>query len=556
MHFAWQAKQGLPNVRLSLCLLIIGISCLAATAGPLFIKEAVDNIQDRNTAIWWFALACFSQWVAMLLRELRFLIYAPWEAKWIGRFTEILYHQVFSLSPDIKKHLSPPETSARIFRSVSGLKTWLFDLVFHLLPLLCEMILAAGSIFFVLSGKAAIWFSLGVLIYISLVIRFNAKLVGSQKDMRDSFLNAQDSFGQGIFLWQDIMLLGAERNYGRNFAVNVQRFANHSQGFYRLRGTMGAIQVSILGATFVAVNSTVFSQYLLGDLSVGAFFMANSYMLAFLKPLEGLNLLYRSLLKSWLDTVGSDSLLNEKQESTSGIHPPASPERVRFSSVSCKILKNISFTCQRGEKIAIVGPSGSGKSTLLRLLVGLEKPSTGTIRLDEHDVSKVNSGQLRKMCLLCTSEIRLLKGGLATNLMLTSQEALLPQHIDILRKFELGSVLDHSPTSLEHLSDGEKKRVHAGRCLTLNNSAKIWLYDELSSSLDMATEGRILHWLMLQAADKVACFTMHKIDNLHLFSRVIELQQGRITYDGSPSGYMRHKKQPSREGVSYATSVS
>lgn len=63
-------------------------------------------------------------------------------------------------------------------------------------------------------------------------------------------------------------------------------------------------------------------------------------------------------------------------------------------NVKTSALKKVSFSLNAGESLAVVGPSGSGKSTLLNIIGGLDKPSTGTVHIDEKDITKLNDKEL------------------------------------------------------------------------------------------------------------------------------------------------------------------
>ena len=164
---------------------------------------------------------------------------------------------------------------------------------------------------------------------------------------------------------------------------------------------------------------------------------------------------------------------------------------VADSSGSLDILRDIHFTLQAGETVAIVGASGSGKSTLLSILAGLDVPSRGTVRLQGQDLFALSEdarAALRAQKVGFVFQSFQLMGNLTAleNVMLPLELAgtkgARQQASAMLERVGLGQRLQHYP---KLLSGGEQQRVALARAFVVHPA--VLLADEPTGSLDFAT---------------------------------------------------------------------
>jgi putative ABC transport system ATP-binding protein len=171
-------------------------------------------------------------------------------------------------------------------------------------------------------------------------------------------------------------------------------------------------------------------------------------------------------------------------------------KRVADASGELTILKDIDFTVQPNETLAIVGASGSGKSTLLGLLAGLDTPSEGTVKLEGVDIFALDEdgrARLRQERLgFVFQSFQLLSH------MTALENAMLPLELrrdpharskatEMLKRVGLGSRLRHYP---KYLSGGEQQRVALARAFVAE--PPLLLADEPTGSLDAATGDAVI----------------------------------------------------------------
>jgi putative ABC transport system ATP-binding protein len=206
--------------------------------------------------------------------------------------------------------------------------------------------------------------------------------------------------------------------------------------------------------------------------------------------------------------------------------------------IAVEALKEISFTIEDGEMVAIVGPSGSGKSTLMNLLGCLDTPTSGSYFLDSTDVSKANDDEL--------AEVRNNKIGfvfqkfnlLARDSILHNVETPLiyagikkkerkERATSLLNKVGLADRLDHNPNEV---SGGQRQRVAIARALV--NNPSLILADEPTGNLDSKTEAEIIDLFHeLNSQGHTIVIVTHSEKVAQQTNRIIHILDGELVKD-------------------------
>jgi predicted ABC-type transport system involved in lysophospholipase L1 biosynthesis ATPase subunit len=204
-------------------------------------------------------------------------------------------------------------------------------------------------------------------------------------------------------------------------------------------------------------------------------------------------------------------------------------------------LRDVSLTVRRCERVALVGKSGSGKSTLLNLLGGLDRPTGGSVVVDNVDLARLSSGSLAGYRLRTVGMI------FQSFNLLTSRSALdnvalpllIAGHGTSLRRAAaqraleavgLGERLKHLPTEL---SGGEAQRVALARALV--NNPLLLLADEPTGNLDSASAATVMGLLLDHVRLRGATLLLVTHDEdlaANSTDRIVRLQDGMLVSDG------------------------
>ena len=234
--------------------------------------------------------------------------------------------------------------------------------------------------------------------------------------------------------------------------------------------------------------------------------------------------------------------------------------QLKKSFGSLEVLRDISFSVERGDVIAIIGSSGSGKSTLLRCLINLESIDGGTVLVDGdpliQDGVYASPGEVRaitmRMGMVFQSFNLFPHLSVRKNLTmpLVSVQKADPEKADaraleLLKKVGLADRADEMPN---HLSGGQKQRVAIARALMLN--PEIMLFDEPTSALDPQLTGEVLSVMRQLAGEHMTMIVVtHEMAFARdVASRVLYMDGGEIVEAGTPDEVLKHPKNPRTAG--------
>ena len=202
-----------------------------------------------------------------------------------------------------------------------------------------------------------------------------------------------------------------------------------------------------------------------------------------------------------------------------------------------EILKSIGLTIPSGQFIAITGHSGSGKTTLLSLIAGLDTPSSGTIKIDEQDITKLNEDELAllrgKRFGFIFQNFHLIPTLTALeNVVLSAELNNTPgatkKSEDLLGVVGLGDRQHHYPAQL---SGGEQQRLSLARAFV--NEPNIILADEPTGNLDSKNSNRIIELIRELHRVKQATIILvtHEPQVAKQSQRILTLEDGKIIKD-------------------------
>jgi ABC-type bacteriocin/lantibiotic exporters, contain an N-terminal double-glycine peptidase domain len=217
-----------------------------------------------------------------------------------------------------------------------------------------------------------------------------------------------------------------------------------------------------------------------------------------------------------------------------GLKEGINVQRLSVSIDGRDILKGVSFSIRKGERVAVMGSTGSGKSTLLRVLCGFV-PYEGQVYYDEKELREINLSTLRSKIAYLSQESFVLSGTVRENLLIANPNATEEEMWEALRLSAC-----HFVESLDEIVDKESRMLSGGESQRLAlarlflKKPEVLLLDEATSALDAQTESFVLRNLFEKFPDTTFIVVAHRFSNILACERALVLKDGELIFDGEP----------------------
>lgn len=209
----------------------------------------------------------------------------------------------------------------------------------------------------------------------------------------------------------------------------------------------------------------------------------------------------------------------------------------RYSDDGPLVLDDVSFDIRPGEFVAIVGPSGCGKSTLLRLLIGFDKPVSGSVLYDGQDLSALDQSAVRRQCGVVLQHGEPFTGSILDVICgtepYTPEEAMAAAEMaglaDDIRRMPMG--LHTIVSGSGAVSGGQRQRLMIAQALI--RRPRILFFDEATSALDNETQRTVIESTRALNATRVVI--AHRLSTVLDADRVIVMEDGKVAQQGPPA---------------------
>ncbi|MEU3841337.1 NHLP bacteriocin export ABC transporter permease/ATPase subunit [Streptomyces sp. NPDC028635] len=209
----------------------------------------------------------------------------------------------------------------------------------------------------------------------------------------------------------------------------------------------------------------------------------------------------------------------------------------RYSDDGPLVLDDVSFEVRPGEFVAVVGPSGCGKSTLLRLLIGFDRPLSGSVLYDGQDLAALDQSAVRRQCGVVLQHAQPFTGSILD--VICGTEPYTPEEAMAAAEMAgLAEDIQRMPMGLHTIvagngaiSGGQRQRLMIAQALI--RRPRILFFDEATSALDNETQRTVIE--STKALNATRIVIAHRLSTVLDADRVIVMENGRVAQQGPPA---------------------
>jgi ATP-binding cassette, subfamily B, multidrug efflux pump len=319
--------------------------------------------------------------------------------------------------------------------------------------------------------------------------------------------------------------------------------------------------IEVIGVLTVALLIYFGGQKVLNDqISLGVLVAFISYIRMFFRPIRDLAEKYNILQNAMASAERIFHLLDSnetlplvemgplKSDQSGGVLRNITFDKVTFAyNEDQTILKDVSFSLERGQTLAIVGPTGSGKTSLIHLLIRFYDPLSGRILIDGKDIRLMTSKALTSKMALVSQDPFLFADSIYENIF-SGKNHVSPKEVkQVLEAAHCDALVSRQPNKLEtilseggaSLSSGERQLISIARAFA--RDPQLIILDEATSYIDSETELQLQKALTNLMAGRTAIIVAHRLSTARSADVILVLNRGRIVESGSHAQLMDQK---------------
>lgn len=345
-----------------------------------------------------------------------------------------------------------------------------------------------------------------------------------------------------------VQVFGSEGDESGRFDGTSRNFIRAQLRFRMAEQALSVATMTITGLGTALVLFVATNRVIDGAVTVGALWIFINYMQRIYDVLQQ-NMNLFGLLQDSVVGVGrafqildTPPSITDRPEAKAidGVSEGISFDAVglRYPDTTSPALAEINIEVARGEKIALVGETGSGKTSVLNLIPRLYDCTSGSVRIDGHDVRDLQLASLREQVSLVPQEALLFSTSVKENIgygRRGASDAEIEAAARAARAHDfIGELADGYDTEVgdrgAKLSIGQQQRLAIARAFL--KDAPILLLDEPTSALDLRTESAFLEGLDALMADRTVVIVAHRLSTIRNVDRIYVLDEGRVIESG------------------------
>ncbi|SMO40188.1 ABC transporter ATP-binding protein [Gracilimonas mengyeensis] len=535
-------------------LLAIALTLSASYLGtirPKLTQIAVDEYikTDDYEGLWWIITLLGGA----LLGEFILLVFNTYLTRWFGQNTlyslrNTVFKKIQSLNIQFFDKNPIGRLITRTTSDIEALSELLSDGVVTIIGDLFRII-------FILYFMFSMSWELSIVTLTVLPILFYATFWFKAK-VRVTFLEVRDKISQlNSFVQEHINGMDVVQLFNRQ-EKQQEKFKKINAGhrdayietifYFAIFWPIVEVTASLAMALIVWYGG---ARALMDGVTFGVLLAFIQYARQFFRPIQGLSEKFNTLQSALASSERIFGVLDTETQVKETENPKTieNPQgKIEFENVWFKynpdedyVLKDVSFTAESGDDIAIVGATGAGKTTIINILLRFYDIEKGSIKLDGVDIRELSLYELRSHFGLVLQDNTLFSGTILDNITLGHPDITRDEVIEAAHKVEAHRFIEKLPNSYDYelqergasLSMGQRQLICFVRALVYN--PEILILDEATSSVDSETEALVTQASNLMMEGRTSIVIAHRLSTIQHADTILVMHKGEIRESGS-----------------------
>lgn len=528
-------------------IILMIITSLINTLLPYIIKQAISLVEnvtsfnDISSKILGIVIVymLFSI-ISAFLEYIKYVSLTKNTERLTYEIREEAYKKVISFNMDTFSNMHISTLITRMTADINNIG----DFIGRILP----MFISAGIFLIVVLGVMCfinIYFAL-VMIACSLILVFALLKLGKKMEYynRKSIENTEqfnNYFGETFSGINTIKLFNIQKERREELDRYNKEETEISKKYFTIQSALNPVE-SMTKYLIISIIIYLCIQGKIAGMDVGIIYVVVSYIDKFFEPIGHILYHYENLQQGNVSIKRIDDLL-QKKENIENIYEGESTEKlegnIRFKNVNFsyiegkQILNNVTFSINKGEKVALVGQTGAGKTTIINLILGFYKINSGNILFDGKNMDDISLESIRKNVSLIQQNPYIFDDTIKRNIIINNNNTISDEMlIDILKQVGLYDKIQTFENGIyENVKDssfskGEKQLLAFARAIAKETS--IYIFDEPTSNIDIESEVQLKNVIDNLSNDSTIIIIAHRPATIENVDKVLKVEDGKV----------------------------
>lgn len=531
-----------------LCVIILMIiTSLINTLLPYIIKQAMslaENVTSFNEIsskiLVIVATYMILSIICAFLEYVKYVLLTKNTEGLTYEIREEAYKKVISFNMDTFSNMHISTLITRMTADINNIG----DFIGRILP----MFISAGIFLVVIIGVMCfinIYFALVMvvcsLILVLVLIKIGKKMEYYNKRSIENTEKLNNFFGETFSGINTINLFNIQKERKEELDKYNSEETDIAKRYFTIQSALRPVE-STTKYLIIAIIIYLCIQGKVAGIDIGIIYVVVSYIDKFFEPLGHILWHYENLQQGRVSIKRIDDLLNKK-DNIENIYQGENTEKlegnIRFKSVNFsyiegkQVLKDVTFSINKGEKVALVGETGAGKTTIINLILGFYKINSGNILFDGKNMDDISLESIRKNVSFIQQNPYIFDDTIKRNIIINDSNNISDEKIiDILKQVQLYEKVKSFENGIyENVKDnvfskGEKQLLAFARAIAKETS--IYIFDEPTSNIDIESEIQLKKVIDNLSKDSTVIIIAHRPATIENVDKVLKVEGGKV----------------------------